>query len=101
MEACDSALAIAQPTGDLALEMGTLAYSSAVDYWHLRWQGKVTKGLRVIELARRAEDQLSEVLARFWVGVAVLGRGCAIGNRRVPSSVAPCCSHAIRCGKSA
>ena len=27
MDACDSALAIAQPTGDLALEMRTLAYS--------------------------------------------------------------------------
>ena len=75
MEACDSALAIAQPTGDLALEMRTLAYSSTVDYWHLRWQGTVTKGLRVIELARRAEDQLSEVSARFWVGVALLGIG--------------------------
>ena len=75
MDACDSALAIAQPTGDLALEMRTLAYSSTVDYWHLRWQGTVTKGLRVIELARRAEDQLSEVSARFWVGVALLGIG--------------------------
>ena len=56
MDGCDSALIIAQPSGDLALEMGTLAYSSTVDYWHLRWQGTGTKGLRVIELARRAED---------------------------------------------
>ncbi|MFQ6027721.1 MAG: LuxR C-terminal-related transcriptional regulator, partial [Dehalococcoidia bacterium] len=75
MEAFDSALAIAQRTGDVPLEMRTLAYSSTVDYWHLRWQGTVAKGLRVIELARRAADQLSEVSARFWVGVALLGIG--------------------------
>ena len=75
MDACDRALAIAQRTGDVELEMRTLAYSSTVDYWHLRWQGTVTKGLRVIDLARQAADQLSEVSARFWVGIALLGIG--------------------------
>ena len=65
MEAFDSALAIAQRSGDVTLEMRTMAYSSTVDYWHLRWQGTVAKGLRLIELARRAADQLSEVSASF------------------------------------
>ncbi len=55
--------------------MRTLAYSSTVDYWHLRWPGTVAKGLRVIELARRAADQLSEVSTRFWVGIALLQLG--------------------------
>ena len=74
-EALGSALAIAQRTGDLPLEMRTLAHSSRVDFWHLRWQGTIAKGLRVIELAGRAEDQLSEVHARFWVGIALLHEG--------------------------
>lgn len=65
MEAFDSALAIAQRSGDVTLEMRTMAYSSTVDYRHLRWQGTVAKGLRLIELARRAADQLSEVSASF------------------------------------
>ena len=41
----------------------------------LRWDKTVAKGLRVIELARRAADQLSEVSARFWVGQALLHIG--------------------------
>ena len=74
-EAFDGALAIARRTGDVALELRTLAQSSMVDYWHLRLDETVAKGLRVIELARRAADQLSEVSARFWVGQAMLRIG--------------------------
>jgi ATP/maltotriose-dependent transcriptional regulator MalT len=75
MQAYDGALAIAHRTGDAALEMRTLAHFSVVDYWHLRSQGTVTKGLRAIELARRAGDQMSEVRTRFWVAVSQLGIG--------------------------
>ena len=75
MEAYDGALAIAHRTGDAALEMRTLAHSSVVDFWHFRWQRTVTKGLRAIELASRAEDQISEVRTRFWVAVSQQGTG--------------------------
>ena len=74
-EAFDRALAIAQRTGDVALEVRTLARSSTVDYWHLRWQGTIAKGLRAIELAQREGDLLSEVSARFWVGIALSNMG--------------------------
>jgi DNA-binding CsgD family transcriptional regulator/tetratricopeptide (TPR) repeat protein len=74
-EAFDKALAIAQRTGDLGLEMRTLAHSSNVDYWHLHLDETVAKGLRAIELAHRADDQLSEVAARFWVGIALINTG--------------------------
>jgi len=75
MEAFDGALTIAHRAGDSALEIRTLAYSSVVDYWHLRWDGTVEKGLRVIEKARQGRDQIMEMSARFWVGVAQLGAG--------------------------
>ena len=74
-EAFDSALAIAQGNGDLALETRTLAHSSNVDYWHLHIQETVAKGLRAIELAHQSDDQLSEVYARFWVGISLLTTG--------------------------
>ena len=74
-EAFDKALAIAQRTGDLALEMQTLAHSSNVDYWHLHLEETIAKGLRAIELAHQTDDQLSEVAARFWVGIALLNTG--------------------------
>ena len=71
-EAFDGALAIAQRTGDLAQETRTLVNSSFVDFWHLRWPEAISKGLRVIELTQKGEpDQLSEVSARFWVGVTL------------------------------
>lgn len=75
MEAFDSALAIAQRTGDVALEMRTLAHSTDLNYWHLRWQRTEEDGQRVIALASRSADPLSEVTARFWAGVALLGIG--------------------------
>ncbi|MBQ12675.1 MAG: hypothetical protein CMJ45_14140, partial [Planctomyces sp.] len=75
--AFDKALAIAHRAGDLGLEMQTLAHSSNVDYWHLHLEDTVAKGLRAIELAHQADDQLSEVAARFWVGIALLNTGHA------------------------
>ena len=86
-EAFDGALAIAQSTGDVTLEMRTLANSSIVDYWHLRWQDTVAKGLRVIELAGQAGDQFLEVSARFWVGVALSGVGESEGAQSHASAM--------------
>ena len=78
-EAFESALAIAQRTGDVALEIRTLAHSSMVDYFHLRWQETVAKGLRAINLARGAADQLSELSARHFVWVALQAIGDSKG----------------------
>jgi DNA-binding CsgD family transcriptional regulator/tetratricopeptide (TPR) repeat protein len=75
MEAFQSAIAIAQRTGDTALERRTLANSAIVDFWHLQWQETITKGLRAIDLARLAADQSLELSTRFWVGVALLSEG--------------------------
>ena len=74
-DAFDKASKIAEITGDLALEVRILAYASSVDFWHLRWQETVDKGLRVIEVAQRASNQLAEVSARMWVGVAFQSMG--------------------------
>ena len=74
-EAYGSALAIAQSTGDVALEMRTLANSSHADFWQIRWQETVEKGLRAIQIAQQTADKLAELSARFWVGVALACMG--------------------------
>ena len=81
MDAFDSSLAIARRTGEVALEVRALPNYTMVDFWHLRWDETVANGLRVIELARRAADQLSEVSARFWVGQALLHIGDSEGSQ--------------------
>jgi DNA-binding CsgD family transcriptional regulator len=73
--AFDNALATAQRTGDVALEIRTLAYSSMVDFFHLRFRGAVAKGLRVIEMAQQMSNQLAEVSARMWVGIGLQAGG--------------------------
>jgi tetratricopeptide (TPR) repeat protein len=63
-EAFSLALAIARREGDIALEVQTLANASLVDWRHMRWQDSLAKGLRVIELTRRASNPPSEMRAR-------------------------------------
>lgn len=75
MESFNDALDIARRTGDAALETRTMLHSSWVDYWHLKSESTVEKGLRAIEMAQAAKDQTSEVSARFWVGYALLFQG--------------------------
>lgn len=58
-----------------------------MDYWHLRWQGTIEKGLRAIELAQQSGDTLLEVSARFWVGVTHLGKGDLLEARRDASAI--------------
>ena len=87
MASFDNALSIAQRTGDLPLESLAMANSSWVDYWHLRWQGTIEKGLRAIELAQQSGDTLLEVSARFWVGVTHLGKGDLLEARRDASAI--------------
>ncbi|MCH8746021.1 MAG: AAA family ATPase, partial [Chloroflexi bacterium] len=72
VDAFESALGIAQRTGNIALEARALANYSIVDYWHMRWQGAIDKGLRVAEMPRLAADQFvgsecqSLVASAFW-----------------------------------
>ena len=80
-DAFDRTLEIANRFGDVALEVRTLAQSSMVDFWHLRWQGGVEKGLRVIGLVSRAEDPLSDFVARRWPGIMLWVRGGSGGGR--------------------
>ena len=84
-------MATAQGTADVALEMRTLAHFTMVDYWHLKWTDTIAKGSRLVELARQAADQLSEVSTRFWVGIALLNTGESNEARR---HVAPMLSSA-------
>ncbi len=74
-DAFNRTLAIANRFGDVGLEMRALAQSSTVDFWHLRWEDAVAKGLRVIELASRVEDPISQASARRWVAITLINMG--------------------------
>jgi DNA-binding SARP family transcriptional activator len=75
--ALQRALSIAQRHDDLELERRTLANASWVDAWHFRWQDGIEKGLRAIELARRASDGYTAIVAHRCVAWAT----AAIGER--------------------
>jgi DNA-binding CsgD family transcriptional regulator/tetratricopeptide (TPR) repeat protein len=60
-EAFERALAIARRESDVNLEMRTLAAWADVDYFHLHLAESLEKSLRVIELARHADDPPLEV----------------------------------------
>jgi len=75
MEAYDRALAIAQRTDDVALEIRVLAHSSMVDLWHLRWHEAITKGRRAIELTETMPDHPSRLSANYWPAIALLHSG--------------------------
>ena len=77
VQAFKRSLEIAIRFEDVALEVRTLMQSAIVDVWHLRWQGAVAKGLRVVELATRTGDQMSELVARNWIGIVSLINGDA------------------------
>ncbi len=74
-EAFDRALTIAKHEDDAVLEMRTLAGACNVDYFHLRFQESVAKGLKAIELARRADDLHAEVVGCYWVSNALRDLG--------------------------
>jgi len=70
------ALETAQRVGDLALEMGTLASASGVDWFHLHWQEAADKSSRAIELAQQVDEPVHQRVAHLW-GInsqAALGR---------------------------
>ena len=75
IEAFDRALEVAHLARDPQPEVRALVQSSIVDYWHLRWEETIQKGLQVINHTGRQADWSAEVSARFWIGVAHLCSG--------------------------
>ena len=73
--ALSRAIAIARREGDVALEMQTLAYASAVGAVHLHWQESVNNGLRAIELATGDENTVSDYVSRVWTALSLLAMG--------------------------
>ena len=73
--AFERALSIAQTQGDAALERRTLANAAWVDVWHFRRQECLDKGLRAIELAGQAGDDLTEINARRSIVWALMATG--------------------------
>ncbi len=74
-EALGRALDSAHREGDTDLEMRTLINAAQINCFHLHYQEGIDKGLKAIELARRADDPYGEVAARFWVANALLFMG--------------------------
>jgi tetratricopeptide (TPR) repeat protein len=58
------AIRIARHHGDAALERRILVTDAHVDWWHLAWEDSLEKSARAIELARKAGDQRTEMVAR-------------------------------------
>ena len=75
------ALEIAQRHNDAALERRILANAAWVDVWHFHWQDGLEKGLRAIELARRAADEHTEIAARRSVGWGLTATGAREQDR--------------------
>jgi len=46
-----------------------------VDYWHLEGQCPVEKGLKIIEIAQRADAPQAEITALQWTVITLLGMG--------------------------
>jgi hypothetical protein len=69
------ALSIARRHDDAVLERRALANASWVDAWHFRWQDGIEKGLRAIELARRAADEHTEIAAHRCITWAATATG--------------------------
>jgi len=80
-EAFGKALDIAQRTGDMALEVRTLADSANVDLYQLRWHDSLGKGLKAIQLTQRADEPHTEMLARYCAALAQNALGDLEGLR--------------------
>ena len=71
----DRALVIAKRENDRVLEMRTLSASAAADWYQLREKDTLAKCLRVIELARLANDSHAEAWPHFLAAFALLVTG--------------------------
>jgi len=68
-EALREALEIAERTGDPVLQMRTLVDGADVDVYHGDWGSGLNRALRAVELAPRANDPRSEMLAHYWAAL--------------------------------
>ncbi len=73
--AFDRARAIAEQREDAALDLRAVASAAHVDAQHLKWQQSMEKDLKAIEMARRASEPNSEVLARVDAATALFVMG--------------------------
>ncbi|MFQ6029889.1 MAG: hypothetical protein ACE5Q6_20630, partial [Dehalococcoidia bacterium] len=80
-EAVSRALAIAQREGDEELEMLTLSNATSVDVFNFNLNEALKKGRRAIELARRIDDPLAEVVAHYFTAWTQLAAGNPGGVR--------------------
>ena len=71
----DRALVIAERENDRVLEMRTLAASADADWYQLREEDTLAKSLRVIELARLANDSHAEAWPHFLAAFVTLVTG--------------------------
>ncbi|MCZ6491016.1 MAG: AAA family ATPase [Acidobacteria bacterium] len=69
------AVDIARKTGDVALEMRTLAYAAQVDYFQLNWTESLDKARQAVELGRLIDEPLALVIAHNYVSYASLPLG--------------------------
>ena len=76
----DRALVIAERENDRVLEMRTLSASADADWYQLREKDTLAKCLRVIELARLANDSHSEAWPHFLAAFALLVTGDPSGD---------------------
>ena len=74
-EAFDQALDIAQRENDIALEMRTLGNAADAEWYQIRGEDALEKSLRVIKLARRANDLRTEVWPRFLAAYESIAKG--------------------------
>jgi DNA-binding CsgD family transcriptional regulator/tetratricopeptide (TPR) repeat protein len=81
-EAFSRAQAIARQEGDVALEMRVLAKWAVTAYSHLRNQECLEKSLRIIQLARLANEPIAEANAYYYAGMALWSVGDLEGSRR-------------------
>jgi len=71
----DRAFAVATAHADVALELRTLAYATAVDHFEIRWQDVLSKSRRAIALARQVDDPYAETYARHRAAYALMYSG--------------------------
>ena len=80
----DRALVTAERENDRVLEMRTLSASADADWYQLREKDTLAKCLRVIELARLANDSHAEAWPHFLAAFALLVTGDPSGASPTP-----------------
>ena len=81
-EALGRALVIAQSTGDVGLEIRTLAAAAAVEAYHNHWHQALEEVLRAIDLTRYGDTLEIEANSYHWTSLSWLATGDLEGARQ-------------------